>query len=55
MAFGVVGVLVATPLAGIIQVYVDEFYRKRLPEVAPRDPRVERLMHAGWPDREESS
>jgi putative permease len=49
MAFGLVGVLVATPLAGILQVYFEEFYRNRLPEDELGEQRVQRLMEAGWP------
>jgi predicted PurR-regulated permease PerM len=44
VAFGVVGVLVASPVAGFLKVYFDEFYLARQPEDARMEERVEAMM-----------
>lgn len=49
-AFGVVGVLIATPVAGFIKAYYDEFYLATQPEVSKLEERVDAMI-ARDPDR----
>lgn len=42
--FGLIGVLIATPVAGFIKAYYDEFYLARQPEDPELDERVETMM-----------
>jgi putative permease len=44
LAFGLLGVLVASPVAGFIKVYYDEFYLARQPEDPEMESRVDRMM-----------
>ncbi|MGI9181412.1 MAG: AI-2E family transporter [Longimicrobiaceae bacterium] len=41
-AFGLIGAIIATPIAGFIQVYFDEFYLSRIPE----DPQLQQRVGA---------
>jgi predicted PurR-regulated permease PerM len=43
--FGVVGVLIAIPLAGFLKTFFDEFYLLRQPEDADADEQIERILH----------
>ncbi len=44
-AFGVIGVLISAPVAGIVKAYYDEFYLKQQPEQPDMDERVEVMMN----------
>lgn len=43
-AFGLLGALIATPLAGFVKAYYEEFYLARHPEDARMDERVEAMI-----------
>ncbi|CAN5268239.1 AI-2E family transporter [soil metagenome] len=43
-AFGLIGAIVATPVAGFIRAFYDEFYLARLPKDAQREERVEAML-----------
>jgi len=43
-AFGVIGVLIATPIAGFVKTYYDEFYLARQPDDPDLNRRVEAMM-----------
>ncbi|CAN5668190.1 AI-2E family transporter [soil metagenome] len=45
IAFGVIGVLVASPVAGFVKAYFDEFYLARQPADPELDKRVEAMMN----------
>lgn len=53
-AFGLVGVLIATPVAGFIKAYYDEFYLYLQPEVAGLEGRIEAMMERTQYPAEES-
>jgi putative permease len=44
-AFGVVGVLIAPPLAGFAKAYFDEFYLCHQPEDPREEERIEAMLH----------
>ncbi|HEV2124527.1 MAG TPA: AI-2E family transporter [Chloroflexota bacterium] len=46
-AFGLIGALIATPIAGFIQVYYEEFYLARLPADRHLTERVETILTRG--------
>jgi putative permease len=43
-AFGVLGVLIAAPVAGFAWAFFDAFYLERRPPVEPGDPRVDAIL-----------
>ena len=43
-AFGVIGVLISTPVAGFVKAYYDAFYLARQPEVSGLDERVDAML-----------
>jgi putative permease len=43
-AFGLLGVLIASPVAGFLMAYFEEFYLKRQPPDPEEDERLERMM-----------
>lgn len=43
-AFGVIGAIVGTPVAGFIRAFYDEFYLARIPQDAQREERVEAML-----------
>lgn len=49
-AFGIVGVLMATPVAGFMKAHFDEFYLARQPEVEELEDRIDAMMKrkTGW-------
>jgi putative permease len=48
-AFGLLGALIATPLAGIVKAYYEEFYLSRQPEDPRLDERVEAMLRREVP------
>jgi putative permease len=44
LAFGLLGVLVAAPVAGFFKVFYDEFYLARQPDDPQMESRVDRMM-----------
>lgn len=44
-AFGLMGALLATPMAAIIKAYYEEFYLSKFPEDPEMDDRIERILY----------
>lgn len=44
-AFGLLGALISTPVAGFVKAYYDEFYAARYPRDGKADERVEDMLH----------
>jgi putative permease len=55
-AFGVIGVLIAAPIAGIVKAYYDEFYLAQQPEEPRMDEKVQFMLDrgGGWPENEDA-
>lgn len=44
-AFGLLGALIATPVAGLVKAYYEEFYLSRQPEDPRIDQRIDNMLH----------